>query len=296
MTSTASTMPIGTEAAAALNVPSTVTAGASSTSVPPAYSGQGSSTISSSGQSVSFAAQFFLCTAKSANSPERTGILPTGKRTEKVVSTKEIAPRTSHRTTSLSPSLARSLLNFSHATLYCRPSFEQDSRFEQASSPNLHHKGHRKTTTMLSSHIWAQSSKDTGPRRQSVLANVHNPFYLVSLKVHSFMAAATPDKDIKSWAQNPEVNGTWAPMHNSTGLDRSRVPPNAPNFGSPAAAASHTEDEDTPHPATPGELLSFLWRYDAITPTAIQPPPAFQPPPVWTTTTRRWRLCSGINP
>jgi hypothetical protein len=56
MTSTASTMPIGAEAAAASNVPSTVTAGASSTSVPPAYSGQGSSTVSSSGNSVLFAA------------------------------------------------------------------------------------------------------------------------------------------------------------------------------------------------------------------------------------------------
>jgi hypothetical protein len=71
----------------------------------------------------------------------------------------------------LAPSQARSLLNFSRAMLCCRHSFEQDS------SPNLHRKRQRKATTMPSSHFWAQGSKDSGPRRQSVLANVHNPFY-----------------------------------------------------------------------------------------------------------------------
>jgi hypothetical protein len=103
---------------------------------------------------LSHASQFFLCTAKSANSPERTDYLTTEKRSEKSVSTKEIAPRT-----------ARSLLSFSRATLCCCHSFEQDS------SLNLARKGTRKAPTRPS------SPNDSGPWRQSVLANVHNPFY-----------------------------------------------------------------------------------------------------------------------
>jgi hypothetical protein len=63
----------------------------------------------------------------------------------------------------------------------------------------------------------------------------------------------------------PPPNGMWAPMHNSTGLNRSQVPPNAPNFGSPAAAAS-AQNEDTPHPAPPGQLLSFLWQRQMVRP------------------------------
>jgi hypothetical protein len=64
----------------------------------------------------------------------------------------------------------------------------------------------------------------------------------------------------QSWAQT-KVNSTWAPMHNATGLNQSQAPPSAPNFGSPAAS---TKDEDKPHPAPPGELLSFQWRCDFV--------------------------------
>jgi hypothetical protein len=108
----------------------------------------------SSGQ-LSHAGHFSLCTAKSANSPERTDIRRAEKRAEKFISTDW-----------------RSLLSFSHAMLCCRQNTSCRHSFEQDSSLNLPRKRTRKAPTM------PFSPNNSRPWRQSVLSNVHNyPFY-----------------------------------------------------------------------------------------------------------------------